>query len=76
MLYSLSEYLTQYYSGFNVFGYLTMRTILGVLTALLISLIVGPGMINYLGSYNIGQSVRRAPRAIFRRLARRPWAAR
>ncbi|MGD8419986.1 MAG: phospho-N-acetylmuramoyl-pentapeptide-transferase, partial [Gammaproteobacteria bacterium] len=58
MLYSLSEYLTQYYSGFNVFGYLTMRTILGVLTALLISLIVGPVMINYLGSYNIGQSVR------------------
>ncbi len=58
MLYSLSEYLTQFYSGFNVFQYLTMRTILGVLTALTISLIVGPGMINYLSSYKIGQSVR------------------
>jgi phospho-N-acetylmuramoyl-pentapeptide-transferase len=58
MLYSLSEYLTQFYGGFNVFQYLTMRTILGVLTALLISLIVGPVMISYLSSYKIGQSVR------------------
>jgi predicted RND superfamily exporter protein len=58
MLYSLSEYLTQYHSGFNVFQYLTMRTILGVLTALVISLIVGPVMISYLSSYNIGQNVR------------------
>ncbi len=58
MLYSLAEYLTQFHSGFNVFQYLTMRSILGVLTALLIALIVGPRMIRYLSSYNIGQSVR------------------
>ena len=58
MLYSLAEYLTQFHSGFNVFQYLTMRTILGVLTALVISLIVGPSMIRYLSSYNIGQNVR------------------
>ena len=58
MLYSLAEYLTQFHSGFNLFQYLTMRTILGVLTALVISLIVGPVMIKYLSSYNIGQSVR------------------
>ena len=58
MLYSLSEYLTGFYSGFNVFQYLTMRTILGVLTALAISLIVGPVMINYLADYKIGQNVR------------------
>ena len=58
MLFSLSEYLTQFHRGFNVFQYLTMRTILGVLTALLIALIVGPVMIRYLSSYNIGQSVR------------------
>ena len=58
MLYSLSEYLTGFYSGFNVFQYLTMRTILGVLTALAISLIVGPVMINYLSDYKIGQNVR------------------
>ena len=58
MLYSLTEYLTQFYSGFNLFQYLTFRTILGVLTALIISLLVGPGMIRYLSKYNIGQSVR------------------
>ncbi len=58
MLYSLAIYLTQYYSGFNLFQYLTFRTILGVLTALLISLLVGPRMIRYLSRYNIGQQVR------------------
>jgi len=58
MLYDLSQYLAQYHSGFNVFQYLTLRSILGVLTALIISLIVGPRMIRYLSNYNIGQSVR------------------
>jgi phospho-N-acetylmuramoyl-pentapeptide-transferase len=58
MLYSLADYLSQFNSGFNVFQYLTMRGILGVLTALLISLVIGPSMIRFLSSYNIGQSVR------------------
>ncbi len=58
MLYSLAEYLTQFHSGFNVFQYLTMRGILGVLTALIIAFIVGPKMIRSLNSRNIGQSVR------------------
>lgn len=58
MLYSLAQYLEQFHSGFNVFQYLTMRGILGVLTALVIALIVGPKMIRYLSSYNIGQNVR------------------
>ncbi len=58
MLYSFADYLTQFHSGFNVFQYLTMRTILGVLTALIISLLVGPRMIRYLSQYNIGQNVR------------------
>ncbi len=58
MLYELSQFLSQFHSGFNVFQYLTLRSILGVLTALTISLIVGPRMIRYLSSYNIGQVVR------------------
>jgi phospho-N-acetylmuramoyl-pentapeptide-transferase len=58
MLLYLAEYLTRYYSGFNVFQYLTLRAILGVLTALLISFVVGPEMIRRLGRYQIGQSVR------------------
>ena len=58
MLYHLAEYLQKFYSGFNVFGYLTFRGILGVLTSLMISFIVGPGMIRKLSMYKIGQTVR------------------
>lgn len=58
MLFHLAQYLQEFYSGFNVFNYLTLRAILGVLTALLISFIVGPGMIRKLSQYNIGQTVR------------------
>ena len=58
MLYEFFIYLTKFHSGFGVFQYLTLRSILGVLTALSISLIVGPRLIRYLASYNIGQSVR------------------
>ena len=58
MLLVLTDYLQQYHSGFNVFNYLTLRAILGTLTALLISLWVGPGMIRRLTSYKIGQNVR------------------
>jgi phospho-N-acetylmuramoyl-pentapeptide-transferase len=54
----LAEYLTRFYSGFNVFQYLTLRAILGVLTALVISLMVGPAMIRHLSRYQIGQTVR------------------
>ena len=58
MLLYLAEYLSQYHSGFNVFQYLTLRAILGVLTALVISFLVGPEMIRRLGRYQIGQRVR------------------
>ncbi len=58
MLLWLTEYLTQFHSGFNVFQYLTLRTILGVLTSLFISLLVGPHLIKWLNECQIGQSVR------------------
>lgn len=58
MLLYLSEYLTEFYSGFNVFSYLTMRGILGALTALAISFVVGPMMIKHLSIRQIGESVR------------------
>jgi phospho-N-acetylmuramoyl-pentapeptide-transferase len=54
----LAEYLTQYHTGFNVFQYITLRTILGALTALFMALLVGPALIRYLGRYRIGQAVR------------------
>ena len=37
MLLKLTEYLGQFHSGFGVFQYLTLRAILGALTALTIS---------------------------------------
>ncbi len=58
MLLWLTEFLSQYISGFTVFQYLTLRAILGVLTALIISLVVGPMMIRHLAQYQIGQAVR------------------
>jgi phospho-N-acetylmuramoyl-pentapeptide-transferase len=58
MLLWLTEYLTQFHSGFNVFQYLTLRTILGALTSLLIALLIGPYLIRHLTLYQIGQSVR------------------
>jgi len=58
MLIYLSEYLSQFYSGFNVFQYLTLRAILGVITALGIALIVGPTMIRHLSFKQIGQVIR------------------
>lgn len=58
MLLWLAEYLQQYYSGFNLFSYLTVRGILGVLTALLISLLLGPLMIRKLAGKQIGQTIR------------------
>lgn len=58
MLLIFAEYLQQYHSGFNVFQYLTLRTILGTITALVLSLMIGPAVIRKLVSYKIGQTVR------------------
>ncbi len=58
MLVWLAEFLSDYFSAFGVFKYLTMRGIMGVLTALGMSLVIGPTMIRRLSHYQIGQSVR------------------
>ena len=58
MLLIFTEYLQQYHSGFNVFQYLTLRAILGTITALMLSLLIGPVMIRKLVSYKIGQTIR------------------
>jgi phospho-N-acetylmuramoyl-pentapeptide-transferase len=58
MLLLLSEYLVHFYSGFSVFQYLTLRAILGTMTALGIALIIGPSMIRQLSFKQIGQVVR------------------
>ncbi|MDT8427715.1 MAG: phospho-N-acetylmuramoyl-pentapeptide-transferase [Pseudomonadales bacterium] len=58
MLVWLAEYLTQIDNGFAVFQYITVRGIMGILTALMISLLIGPAMIRRLNYHQIGQVVR------------------
>jgi phospho-N-acetylmuramoyl-pentapeptide-transferase len=58
MLLWLSQLLAETISLFNVFSYLTFRAILAAVTALAISLAVGPWMIAKLTRDQIGQVVR------------------
>ncbi len=58
MLLWLTQWLSEFASGFAVFQYLTLRAILGVLTALAISLLLGPGFIKKLRYHQIGQAIR------------------
>ncbi|SIT66805.1 Phospho-N-acetylmuramoyl-pentapeptide-transferase [Ectothiorhodosinus mongolicus] len=58
MLLILFDYLSQFYAPLVVVQYLTLRAILGVLTALMIAFIVGPFMIRRLTHYKVGQTVR------------------
>lgn len=58
MLLAFFQWLAQDIRAFNVFGYITLRTMLAALTALAISFIIGPMMIRKLTAYKIGQSVR------------------
>lgn len=58
MLLLLAQFLEKYYHGFHVFQYITLRCILASLTAVIISLLIGPKMIKYLGKYQIGQVIR------------------
>jgi phospho-N-acetylmuramoyl-pentapeptide-transferase len=58
MLLYFADYLMTFDGGFRVFQYLTFRAILGALTSLVISFIIGPIMIRKLSSNKIGQSIR------------------
>jgi len=58
MLLLLAEYLTTLESGFAVLQYITVRGIMGIMTALILSLMIGPWMIRKLSQQKIGQVVR------------------
>ena len=58
MLLALAQWLAQDIRAFNVFNYITLRAVLAILTALMISFMVGPAMIRKLTAYKIGQAVR------------------
>lgn len=58
MLLWLTRYLTEFFSVFNVFEYITFRTIVSAVTALVIALIVGPVVIRRFAQSNIGETIR------------------
>ncbi|HEX5339940.1 MAG TPA: phospho-N-acetylmuramoyl-pentapeptide-transferase [Gammaproteobacteria bacterium] len=58
MLLFVTEYLARFHPAFNVFSYLTLRAILGVLTALIFSFFAGPVLIRRLAILKVGQIVR------------------
>jgi phospho-N-acetylmuramoyl-pentapeptide-transferase len=58
MLLELAQWLAKEVRLFNVFNYITLRAVLACLTALAVSLILGPYVIRKLTAYKIGQSVR------------------
>ena len=62
MLLELAQWLARDVRLFNVFNYITLRAVLACLTALAISLILGPFVIRKLTAYKIGQSVTRVLR--------------
>ncbi|AJF07293.1 phospho-N-acetylmuramoyl-pentapeptide-transferase [Geoalkalibacter subterraneus] len=59
MLYHLLYPLHTEYSAFYVFRFITFRTIYATITALVISFIIGPWLINKLSALQIGQSIRK-----------------
>ncbi len=58
MLYWLLYGLHETFGPLNVFRYVTFRTVLGMLTALLISLLLGPRLIRWLKRLRVGQAIR------------------
>ena len=58
MLLELALWLGKDARFFNVFGYITLRTMLAAGTALVLSLVCGPLVIRWLAAKKIGQAVR------------------
>ena len=58
MLYLLLYNLRSFFEPFNVFKYITFRTLVAGLTALIVSLLVGPWLIRRLTELQIGQAIR------------------
>ena len=57
----LSEFLLQFktqFSFFNLFEYLTFKTAISAITALIVSFVIGPLIIKTLKKYQIGEEIR------------------
>jgi phospho-N-acetylmuramoyl-pentapeptide-transferase len=58
MLLALTQWLANDVRAFNVFSYITLRAVIATMTALTISMLLGPLVIRRLAAMKIGQSVR------------------
>jgi phospho-N-acetylmuramoyl-pentapeptide-transferase len=58
VLYALLVPLSAYFSAFNVFRYITFRSVYAAVTALALSFVFGPWLIRRLRAWGIGQQVR------------------
>ncbi len=58
MLIAFWEFLARYHRVFSVFEYITLRAILAALSALILTLFLGPPFIRRLARYKVGQIVR------------------
>ena len=54
----LAQQLTEWHSGFAVFAYITLRSVLAALTGLVLSLVLGPMVIRRLRRSSVAQPVR------------------
>ncbi len=58
MIRALLVPLTSYITGFNIFRYITFRSFMAALTALIVSLLLGPFLIKRLTAYRLSQQIR------------------
>ena len=58
MLYKVLYHLHSLFSPLNVFRYITFRTALAVITAMAISLVIGPRLISWLKKVSVTQQIR------------------
>ena len=58
MLYSLLYSLHDYFTFFNIFRYITVRSALAVLTALALSIVLGPVVIRKIKQLSFNQQIR------------------
>jgi phospho-N-acetylmuramoyl-pentapeptide-transferase len=58
MLLELAEWMARHYASMHLFQYITFRAIMAALTALAVSLLLGPALIRKLAALKAGQVVR------------------
>jgi phospho-N-acetylmuramoyl-pentapeptide-transferase len=76
LLYLFYDLLQRYFHALNVFRYITVRTALASLTALLITLVLGPWVIRNLRQLQIGQFIREeGPKSHQAKAGTQRWAA-